>query len=352
MKTSSTPSITLKSILKELGNVHPLELQLVTEAYEFAKEAHGDQKRLSGEPHLVHLLATAYYLAEIGMEAQVVAAGLLHDTLEDTSVTLIELETAFGDEIAFLVQGVTRLGEMPRAENRHAETLRRLLISTAQDIRVIIIKLYDRLHNMQTNSFHIPERRLRKARETLEIYAPIAERLGMGRVRRDLEDLAFPYVNPDAYKHMCEIREYTAAAARPGLMQVEKTLIRAFKQRKLRGVKTDIREKGLWSLYQKIKRKGDAIQDIHDTLAIRIIVPDIESCYAALGIVHGLYKTLPGQFKDYIGFPKPNGYQSLHTTVIGPEAGIFEVQIRSEEMHQQAELGIVSHFTRKKLVTV
>ena len=341
---------TIKEIVAEMAGATPEDIAIVEKAYEFSKNAHGEQKRYSNEPYFVHPAATAKILAEYGMDATTIAAGLLHDAIEDARVSRAEVEKEFGKELLFIVDGVTKLGTHKyHGTERHAESLRRLLVATASDIRVLIVKLADRKHNMQTLE-HVPEhKRQRIALETLEIYAPIADRLGMGKMKRELEDLAFPYVDLDAATHSAEVRTLKTQETEDGLAKMQKELKQELAKRGPTTFRTDIRMKGLWSLHQKLKRKRDDITLIHDIAALRIIVPEVEDCYAALGIVHALYKPLPGKFKDYIAFPKPNGYQSLHTTVVTPEAGIVEIQIRTEEMHRRAQFGIASHMSYKQL---
>ena len=341
---------TVKEIINEMTAPTPEETALVEKAYEFSKKAHEGHLRYSGEPYFIHPAAVAKLLAEYGMDATTIAAGLLHDAIEDGFTDDATVKKEFGNEVLFLVEGVTKLGKHKyRGAERHAESLRRLLVATAQDIRVLIVKLADRFHNMETLA-HVPDaKRQRIALETMEIYAPIADRLGMGRMKRDLEDLAFPYLDPDAYAHTVEVRKLKTKETEAGLAKVQKTLRRDLAKKGIVDFRTEIRIKGLWSLHQKLKRKKDDLAQIHDIAALRIIVPEIGDCYAALGVVHALYKPLPGEFKDFIAFPKPNGYQSIHTTVVTPDAGIVEVQIRTEEMHQRAQFGIASHMSYKHL---
>ena len=323
---------------------------LVEAAYLFAEEAHRGYTRYSGEPYFIHVAAVAKHLAELGMDSATVAAGLLHDIVEDTGVEEAALEEKFGQEVRFLVEGVTKLGKHKyRGAERHAESLRRLLVATSSDVRVLIIKLCDRLHNMTTLEHVPPHKRERIALETLDIYAPLADRLGMGRIKRELEDLAFPYIDPDAYAHAVEVRKLKTKETEAGLTRVQKDLQHGLVRRGMKNFKTMIRMKGYWSLHQKLKRKNDDITKIHDIAALRLIVPSIDDCYVALGVIHSLWKPLPGEFKDYISFPKPNGYQSLHTTVLTADAGIVEMQIRTEEMHQKAQYGIASHMSYKQI---
>jgi GTP pyrophosphokinase len=340
----------VKEILGEMSSAGENDKRLVEKAYEFAKKAHEGHARYSGEPYFVHPAAVAKMLAEYGMDTATIAAGLLHDTVEDGLASAQDIEKEFGTDVLFLVEGVTKLGKHKyRGAERHAESLRRLLVATASDIRVLIIKLADRYHNMQTLEAVPPEKRRRIALETLSIYAPIADRLGIGRLKKELEDLSFPYVDPDAYAHAAELRKLATKESESGLAKVQKELRHELAKRGITSFRTDIRVKGLWSLHQKLARKGDDITKIHDIAALRIIVTSEADCYAALGAIHALCKPLPGEFKDYIAFPKPNGYQSLHTTVLTREAGIVEIQVRTEEMHRAAQFGIASHMSYKEL---
>jgi (p)ppGpp synthase/HD superfamily hydrolase len=341
---------TAKEIVAEMSTPSAEDAALIEKAYEFAEKAHEGHVRYSGEPYFIHPAATAKILAEYGMDATSVAAGLLHDAIEDGLTDAGVVEKEFGKEVLFLVEGVTKLGRHKyRGAERHAESLRRLLVATASDIRVLIVKLADRYHNMRTLAFVPEHKRRRIALETVEIYAPIADRLGMGKMKRDLEDLAFPYLDPDAYSHALEVRKLKTKETEEGLAKVQKELRKELAKKGMKDFKTDIRIKGLWSLHQKLKRKDDDITRIHDIAALRIVVGNVEDCYSALGSVHALYRPLPGEFKDYIAFPKPNGYQSLHTTVVTPEAGIVEIQIRTDEMHKRAQFGIASHMSYKQL---
>ena len=342
--------ISVKDIQKEMPGATEAELTLVKEAYAFAKKAHEGHTRYSGEPYFIHPAEVAKKLAEFGADASVVAAGLLHDTVEDVGVKEEELEKLFGKDVQLLVHGVTKLGKHKyRGTKRHAESLRRLLVATSADIRVLLIKLVDRHHNMMTLT-HVPERkRKRIALETLEIYAPIADRLGMGLMKRDLEDLAFPHVDPDAYAHTLEVMKQKSKENEEGLKKIQRTLRKELAKGSIVDFHTELRIKGLYSLYQKLERKEKDITKIFDIAALRIIVKDVNSCYAVLGIVHNLFRPLPGKIKDYIAFPKPNGYQSLHTTVMTGSSGIVEIQIRTEEMHRNAKYGIASHISYKQL---
>lgn len=341
---------TVKEIIAAMQNPSPEDIALVEKAYAFSETAHKDHKRNSGEPYFIHPAAVAKHLAVLGLDAETIAAGLLHDTVEDTGVSEETIEAEFGADVRFLVDGVTKLGKHKyQGAERHAESLRRLLVATSADVRVLIIKLADRYHNMTTLEHVLAHKRKRIALETLEIYAPLADRLGMGALKKELEDLAFPAIDPDAYQHAVEVRKLKTKETDAGLARVQKELQHALARRGITDFKTDIRMKGLWSLHQKLKRKDDDITRIHDIAALRVVVPTIDDCYTALGVIHALWKPLPGEFKDYISFPKPNGYQSLHTTVLTADAGIVEMQVRTETMHQEAQYGIASHMSYKQI---
>ncbi len=323
-------------------------ISLIKDAYDFAQKAHTGHTRYSGEPYLNHLVSVATQLAEMGIGTRTVAAGLLHDVIEDTDTSLETVREKFGEEIAFLVEGVTKLGSVRYyGSDRHNESLRKLFVATSQDIRVLIIKLVDRLHNMQTFE-HVPkEKQLRIARETLEIYVPVAHRLGMGRIRKELEDLAFPYVYPEEHKRVLEVSRHMMKDAEDELEKTRKTLQKRLAETGIRNFHTSFRVKGTFSLYQKLKRREWDMDQVFDFLALRVVVETVEQCYQVLGIVHNLWRPMPKRMKDYIAFPKPNGYRSLHTTVITPAKTIVEVQIRTEAMHREAEYGIASHFSYK-----
>jgi guanosine-3',5'-bis(diphosphate) 3'-pyrophosphohydrolase len=341
---------TVKEIEGEMNGATAEDLAFVEKAYAFAEKAHEGHKRFSGEPYFVHPSAVAKHLAALGMDSHTIAAGLLHDAIEDAKATPEEVEREFGKDVLFLVEGVTKLGTHKyRGAERHAESLRRLLVATSADIRVLIIKLIDRYHNMETLE-HVPEaKRKRIALETLEIYAPIADRLGMGRIKKTLEDLAFPHVDPDAYQHTIEVQKLAKKETEAGLLKIQKILQKELAKRGIIDFRTEIRTKGIWSLHQKLKRKHDDINSIHDIAALRVIVKTMDDCYSVLGVIHSLWKPMPGEFKDYIAFAKPNGYQSLHTTLLTPEAGIVEMQIRTEDMHRASQFGIASHMSYKAL---
>ncbi len=340
-----------KDLIDKLANATTEDKVLVEKAYAFAFEAHKDHKRNSGEPYFVHLFETAKTLAELGMSATTVSAGLLHDSIEDVNVTPETIEKEFGKEILFIVDGVTKLGHVRyRGADRHNESLRKLFVAMSKDIRVLIVKLADRLHNMRTLS-HVPkEKQERIARETMEIYAPIAYRLGIRKLHRELEDLAFPYVYPDAYQETEAMLKRKRKELEESLEKFLKALKRVLGTAGVTKLKTDYRVKGLYSLYKKITRKKE-IENIYDIMALRVIVPTINDCYRALGIIHSTWRPLPGRIKDFIAFPKPNGYRSLHTTVFTGDGNIVEIQIKTEEMQKEAEYGIASHLQYKSKTT-
>ncbi len=339
----------VKEIIVHLHNPSRADTALVERAYEFAKKAHATHVRYSGEPYLNHLTAVGKKLAEMGMGAQTVAAGLLHDSIEDTDATPEEIKEQFGDEILFLIEGVTKLSSVRYyGSDRHNESLRKLFVATSQDIRVLIIKLVDRLHNMQTLAFVPSEKQLRIARETLEVYVPVAHRLGMGKIRKELEDLAFPYVYPEEHDRVVKLLTSRAGKSNELLERERKVLQKRLAEIGLLNFSTSYRVKGLFSLYHKLKRKEWDINAVFDLLAMRVVVPEVEDCYRALGIIHKLWRPLPGRVKDYIAFPKPNGYQSLHTTVTTQNGVILEIQIRTKKMHHESEFGIASHISYKE----
>lgn len=341
--------MTAKEIIQKMDSPSKEDQELVTKAFNFAKEAHKDHQRYSGEPYFIHLFETAKNLADLGMGATTIAAGLLHDVLEDVGIKDETIEKEFGPEILFLIQGVTKLGKLKyRGAKRHTESLRKLFVAMSQDIRVLIIKLTDRLHNMQTLG-HVPlHKQKRIALETLEIYAPLAYRLGMRRLNRELEDLAFPFVYPNEYKKTKEILKRKSKETNDRLEKTLNSIKKALAKEGVTKFKTDFRVKGLYSLHKKLVRKDMDIEKVYDVSAIRIIVPTVADCYKVLGVIHSAYRPLPGRIKDYIAFPKPNGYRSIHTTVFTGDGGILEIQIRTEEMHREAEYGIASHLSYKE----
>jgi GTP diphosphokinase / guanosine-3',5'-bis(diphosphate) 3'-diphosphatase len=344
--------VSVKDIVKHLQEPTEADRFLIEKAFNTAAEAHKEHKRFSGEPYMSHLAYVALRLAEMGMAPRTIAAGLLHDTIEDTTLTTEDIQREFGEEILFLVEGVTKLSSVRYyGRDRHNESLRKLFVATSQDIRVLIIKLVDRLHNMETLN-HVPaDKQLRIARETLEIYVPVAHRLGMGKIRKELEDLAFPYVYPEEYKRVLELLKIKTSKSGEILERERKILQKKLAESKLLNFHTSFRVKGLYSLFQKLKRKDWDIEQVYDLLAMRVMLETVEDCYRALGIIHEIWRPLPKRVKDYIAFPKPNGYQSIHTTVTTQSGTIMEIQIRTEKMHHEAEYGIASHMTYKSLTS-
>jgi len=314
-----------KDITSRMHSPSKEDLSRITKAYDFAKAAHEGHTRYSGEPHFLHVAKTAEILASLGMGPNTIVAGLLHDSIEDAGIKRAAIKKEFGDEVLYLVEGVTKLGTLKyRGLTRHTESLRKLFVATSQDIRILIIKLADRLHNMQTLE-HVPKNKQKRiALETLEIYVPVAERLGMGRMKRDLEDLAFPYVHPKEYTETVELLKQKSKETAGHLEKIQKSLRKELVKQGITNFSTESRIKGLYSLYQKLKRKEDDITKIHDISAVRVIVPTVHDCYKVLGVIHSAWRPLPGEVKDYIAFPKPNGYRSLHTKIFAGDGTIIE----------------------------
>lgn len=339
----------LSQLLDRMESASPEEKALIESAYLLAKEAHEGQKRNSGEDFIIHPLKVAYNLAELSMDIPTILAGILHDIIEDTDVSYDQLAEIFGEEVADLVEGVTKLTKIQykTKEERKAENLRKMVIAMSKDIRVIIIKLNDRLHNMRTLEYMSEAKKKEKATETLEIYAPIANRLGMFRIKSELEDLALKHLDPEGYY---DLREKITMNKATREAYIEKIVSQLRDKLEETNVEYAIkgRPKHFYSIYKKMVYQHKSFEEIFDLLAIRVIVKTVKDCYGVLGIVHTLWKPLPGRFKDYIAMPKPNFYQSLHTTVIGPGGEIFEIQIRTEEMHYTAEYGIAAHWKYKE----
>lgn len=344
----------LASISKRMAEAgrFDADLTFVKKAYEFAKFAHGDQKRKSGEPYIIHPLSVALRLADMRLDKETIAAGLLHDVCEDTGFTIDEIRKDFGGEVAFLVEGVTKLDQIRyKGTERNAENLRKMFLAISEDIRVVLIKLADRLHNMETLEHVAPEKQKRIALETLEVYAPLAYRLGIGEIKGRLEDLAFPYIYPQEYRWLAEHIKDTFEERGDYIERLIPKVKKELADENLTPLDIHARAKHHYSLYKKLLAHDMDINKIHDLIAVRIVAQNIEDCYRTLGVIHKLWKPLPGRIKDYIAIPKPNGYRSLHTTVFGPEGKITEFQIRTLEMHQEAENGIAAHWAYSEAKT-
>lgn len=324
-------------------------VELLYQAYKFAKNAHGNQKRKSGDRYIIHPVGVASILSELQLDVVTIAAGLLHDVVEDTDIELEELEKEFGEEIAFLVDGVTKLSkiEFKSKEEQQVENLRKMFLAMARDIRIILIKLADRIQNMRTLKFHSTEKQQEIAEETLEIFAPLAHRLGIFKMKWELEDLALRYLEPESYYNIVQSISMKRREREEYIKEVIKILRENMREM---DINADIsgRSKHFYSIYNKMIKQDKDLAEIYDLIAVRIIVDSVKDCYAALGIIHNLWKPIPGRFKDYIAMPKPNMYQSLHTTVIGPRGEPFEIQIRSWDMHRTAEYGIAAHWKYKQ----
>ena len=327
----------------------PKDIALIAKAFAFAEEAHKDHKRYSGEPYFTHLFETAKLIAELGADASTIAAGFLHDSIEDVNVQPATIKKEFGQEVLMLVEGVTKLGHLRyRGVDRYSESMRRMFIASSKDLRVLIVKLCDRLHNMRTLE-HVPKtKQLRIAKETLEIYAPIAYRLGIRKVNRELEELAFPFAHPDEYLRVTKLVNERKKELLKYLDKFHKSVLRGITRQSVSIVSSEERIKGHYSLYTKLKSREWDFEKIYDLLAIRIIVRGVEDCYRALGAIHSTWRPLPGRIKDYIAFPKTNGYRSLHTTVFTGSGGVVEIQIRTEEMHRESEYGVAIHSEYKE----
>ena len=338
-----------RDLMKKLETTRPNDdLEIVRKAYEFSQKVHSGQSRASGEPYLVHPLEVACVLAEMKMDPIAIAAGLLHDSVEDTSVTIVEIRKEFGEQVAHIVEGVTKISKIDFAshEQQQAENLRKMMLAMVDDIRVVLIKLADRLHNMRTLEHLPPERQHKIARETLDIYAPIAHRLGMGKIRGELEDLGFRYLDPIAYESTHDAVEARRKEGEKFLAGVESILRDKLKEA---GITANVesRIKRLYSIHKKLVRQRITVEQVYDLCAMRVITRSVQDCYAVLGIIHNVWRPVPGRIKDFIAMPRPNFYQSLHTSVIAENGTPFEVQIRTEEMHKMAEEGIAAHWKYK-----
>lgn len=346
-----SPEILYDELIRCVRKYHPSDdISMIEKAFRIANDAHKGQVRKSGEAYIIHPLCVAIILAELELDKETIVAGLLHDVVEDTVMTEAEITREFNAEVALLVDGVTKLGQLSYDADKveiQAENLRKMFLAMAKDIRVILIKLADRLHNMRTLKYMKPEKQKEKARETMDIYAPIAQRLGISKIKIELDDLSLKYLEPEAYYDLVE-----KIAMRKGARdEYVQNLVKEVKNHiKDAGIEATIdgRSKHFFSIYKKMVNQGKTIDQIYDLFAIRILVNDLKDCYAALGVIHEMYKPIPGRFKDYIAMPKPNMYQSLHTTLIGPDGRPFEIQIRTYEMHRTAEYGIAAHWKYKE----
>src|SRR6056297_2927655 len=338
--------ILLKKIRSDMDDP---DLDIVKKAYEIANEAHEGQYRVSGEPYVEHPINVAYILADLGLDIISISAALLHDVVEDTKFTREDIEKMFGNEVALLVDGVTKLTKLDfkSKEEHQAESLRKMFLAMAKDIRVVLIKLADRLHNMRTLEHLNREKQIFKSEETIEIYAPLAHRLGMSRMKSELEDLSFYFLQPDVYDELEKKIEENRSSRNRNIQNAISTLREKIKEQDL-NAEIYGRSKHLYSIYQKMQRKEVDFSEIYDLTAVRVLVDSVRECYQVLGVVHEIWKPMPGRFKDYIAMPKSNMYQSLHTTVIGPSGDPLEVQIRTHEMHKTAEYGIAAHWRYKE----
>lgn len=347
---SEIKEVTIEDVINKMKkNKGKTDLKLIKRAYDFAKEKHGNQLRKSGEPYIIHPIQVAYILADLGLDDSTICAALLHDVVEDTDITNEELAKLFSKEIEELVDGVTKLGNLKytSAEEQQVENYRKMFLAMGKDIRVIIIKLADRLHNMRTLKFLSRERQIANAKETMDLYAPLANRLGMYSLKWELEDLSFKYLHPEEFKKIVDGIDKKRNERLEFIDKIMDDIRIELKKQKINAELTG-RAKHLYSIYRKMERDGKDIDQIYDLFALRILVDSVKDCYAALGVVHDLYNPMPGRFKDYISVPKPNLYQSLHTTLIGAKGTPFEVQIRTVEMHRIAEYGIAAHWAYKE----
>ena len=351
MHDFTSPEVLYNELIASIKKYHPsTDITMIQKAYETAREAHKDQKRKSGEPYIIHPLCVAIILADLELDKETIVAGLLHDAVEDTWMTCDEITREFGPEVALLVDGVTKIGQLSYSKDKvelQAESLRKMFLAMAKDIRVILIKLADRLHNMRTLQYMTPEKQKEKARETMDIYAPIAQRLGISKIKVELDDLSLKYLKPDVYYDLVEKVALRKSVREEFVGNIVKTVHQHMVEAGIKA-QVDGRVKHFFSIYKKMVNQNKTIDQIYDLFAVRILVDTVKDCYAALGVIHEMYKPIPGRFKDYIAMPKPNMYQSLHTTLIGPNGQPFEIQIRTFEMHKTAEYGIAAHWKYKE----
>ena len=351
MEDFTSPDELYQELIGSVTKYHPSDdLSVIEKAYRIADEAHRGQRRKSGEPYIIHPLCVAIILADLELDKETIVAGLLHDVVEDTIMTSEQLKEEFGEEVELIVDGVTKLGQLNYSADKvevQAENLRKMFLAMAKDIRVILVKLADRLHNMRTAKYWSPEKQKEKARETMDIYAPIAHRLGISKIKVELDDLSLKYLEPEVYYDLVEKialkKDERQALVSSIVEDVKKHIEAAGIQAQIAG-----RAKHFFSIYKKMVNQQKSLDQIYDLFAVRIIVDSVKDCYAALGVIHEMYKPIPGRFKDYIAMPKQNMYQSLHTTLIGPNGSPFEIQIRTFEMHRIAEYGIAAHWKYKE----
>src|SRR6187551_1699676 len=343
--------IRFEDLLEKVRAYSPAaDVELLRKAYVFSALEHKGQVRHSGEPYLIHPLAVADYLADMKLDVVAIAAGLLHDVVEDTLTTIEKIQEHFGPEVAHVVEGVTKISAIPfsSSEQRQAENFRKMLLATVDDIRVILVKLADRLHNMRTLNHLSEDRRVKIAQETRDIYAPIANRLGMSKVKNELEELSFRYLEPQAYESLRQRVEARRRVTEGMIEELRRTITAKLEEAEVPVIHIDGRIKRLFSIHQKLKRQKIDLEQVYDLVALRIITASVRDCYAALGIIHQTWAPVPGRIKDFIAMPRPNGYQSLHTSVVSERGFPFEVQIRTAEMHRVAEEGIAAHWKYKE----
>lgn len=351
MEDFTSPDVLYEELISSVRKYHPsTDVSMIEKAFRIANDAHTGQVRKSGEPYIIHPLCVGIILADLELDKETIVAGLLHDVVEDTVMTVEELEKEFGSEVALLVDGVTKLGQLSYSADKievQAENLRKMFLAMAKDIRVILIKLADRLHNMRTLKYMPERKQIEKARETMDIYAPLAQRLGISKVKIELDDLSLKYLKPDVYY---ELVEKISLRKKDRQDFVNKIVDEVREKIEEAGIDAEVdgRVKHFFSIYKKMVNQDKTLDQIYDLFAVRIIVETVKDCYAALGVIHEMYKPIPGRFKDYIAMPKPNMYQSLHTTLIGPNGQPFEIQIRTFEMHRTAEYGIAAHWKYKE----
>lgn len=342
--------IRINDIIDEVLSHHPeADISLIQRAYVFSAQSHEGQTRLSGEPYLSHPLEVSYLLAQLGLDPVTVACGLLHDTVEDTHATLDDLDELFGEEVADIINGVTKLSQISfdKKIDQQAEYIRKMILAMSKDIRVILVKLADRVHNMRTLGFMAPEKQKRIAQETLDIFAPLAGRLGMGHIKVELEDLAFYYLEPEIYQRIQDGLARKRGEREQYIKEICEIIREKLAEHHLQG-EVKGRPKHLYGIYRKMQAQKISLEQVYDLIAFRIILTSLSECYETLGIIHSLWRPVPGRFKDYIAMPKANNYQSLHTTVIGPYGERMEIQIRTKEMDEVAEMGIAAHWAYKE----